>query len=524
MSKFNFPPRVPEELGSPRMRDPAPVRHGLNPQDPRRICYCGDPTCTIGLSDVEGSGSGSGRFTSSASGEREIINYMSDIKAGRPRGSVTTDSLRYYDTALERLANFGEISNDRVKEELMRDLRPSEIEMIRQVQEYLQRQTAESLMKSFPTPRYFSVGDLAPPSKPAGPPASYLAARKLIEEYILAQAQTTAWSDIIGNEAAHEALREAIEAPVLERDLYEYYGMKPPKGVLLYGPPGCGKTMFAKAAATAIGTLYKSDASEVVLLKGAQLQKPYVGETEELIRQIFAYAREYAAYHSHPLVIFMDECETFLPDRTARVRRVAPWEESNVATLLAELDGLESLGAFLILATNRPEALDEALLRDGRCDRKIKVERPTRLACEAILRKTLAEVPTEADRESLIFAALESFYDPHYVIHEGHILIGEISGGETRIRKDIAKNFLLEHIISGAMITSVAARAKSFAFRRDRTAKTRSGITTQDITSAVRQIFEENRGLEHAFAVNEWKETLNLPDLLEKESQKRNIQ
>lgn len=514
MSKSNFPPRVPEELGSPRMRDPAPVRHGINPQDPRRICSCGDPNCTVGLSDTEGAGSaqGSSRSSSRASG---VENMIDDIRQGRPRDSVSNSRLSDYDTALCYCLEKDMINEDRIRRELMNNPRPSEIEFIRRMQEQMLRTMSGNNL-------YMTVDLGNEPSKPVGPPASYTAAREPIEQYILTTAQSTSWSDIVGNEAAHEALREAIEAPVLERDLYEYYGMKPPKGVLLFGPPGCGKTMFAKAAATAIGSLYKSDASEVVLLKGAQLQKPYVGETEKLIRQIFAYAREYAAYHKHPLVIFVDECETFLPDRTARTRRVAPWEESNVATLLAELDGLESLGAFLILATNRPEALDEALLRDGRCDRKIKVERPSRLACEAILRKTLAEVPTKADRETLVFAAIESFYDPHYVIHEGHILIGETSGGETRIRKDIAKNFLLEHIISGAMITSVAARAKSFAFRRDRTAKTRSGITTQDIVSAVREIYEENRGLEHSFAINEWKESLNLPALLEKEE--RNIQ
>jgi SpoVK/Ycf46/Vps4 family AAA+-type ATPase len=352
--------------------------------------------------------------------------------------------------------------------------------------------------------------DFDPPSQ-GGTPSSLSRAREAVNEYLLTAPQSVDWSDIIGNESAHLALREALEAPVHHAALYAHYGMKPPKGVLLYGPPGCGKTMFAKAAAAAVARLYKKDSAEVLLIKGSQLQQSYVGQTEKLIRAIFTYAREYATHHKHPLVIFMDECEVFLPDRTGKSRHVYGFEETNVAAFLAELDGLETLGAFTILATNRPEALDEALLRDGRCDRKIRIERPNKAAVYQIVANSLAGAPLACPLTDFAETVTECFFDPSYIIHHGHLLQGK---GKV-VERDIAVHFCLEHIISGAMATSVAARAKSFAFRRDISEGTRSGIRISDGISAVREIFEENKNLEHNFAIREFIENMPVQEMLE---------
>ena len=256
-------------------------------------------------------------------------------------------------------------------------------------------------------------------------PASLTAARKLVQEYLLDVDHDTAWDDVIGNDTARAALIEAIEEPKTHPELYEHYGMTPPKGVLLFGPPGCGKTMFAKAAAAAVGRVYGAKA-EVLVVNGPAIQSPYVGETEKTIRAIFNYAREYRAHHKHPLTVFFDEAEVLFPDRTGRTRRVNSWEESQVAQFLSEMDGLNSMGAFVILATNRPEAIDEALLRDGGCDRKIEGERPTKQAVEHIIRKTLDAAPLSVDLEDLVMAATESFFNPHYVIHEGHMISAEL--------------------------------------------------------------------------------------------------
>jgi SpoVK/Ycf46/Vps4 family AAA+-type ATPase len=345
-------------------------------------------------------------------------------------------------------------------------------------------------------------------------PSSYNEAREKVKDYILEVNHSTAWDDVIGNDTARAALIEAIEEPKLNPDLYKYYDMKPPKGVLLYGPPGCGKTMFAKAAAAAVGRVYGAKA-EVVVINGPQIQSPYVGVTEEKIRAIFKYAREYRAYHKHPLTVFFDEAEVLFPDRTGRTRRVAPWEESQVAQFLSEMDGLNDLGAFVILASNRPEAIDEALLRDGRCDRKIKVERPTKLAVEHILRKSLTGIPTECSIDDLVMAGAESFFNPHFVIHEGHLIAASMSETGPKLDRDIAVNFCLEHIVSGAMVASVGRRAKSIAFARDRAGRVKTGIQVGDIVSAVGEIFEENKRLEHAFAIKEFVEAMPVKEMLE---------
>lgn len=361
------------------------------------------------------------------------------------------------------------------------------------------------------TGRFFSGGAItslrSPTSSEPPVPASLTAARKPVQEYLLDVDHDTAWDDVIGNDAARAALIEAIEEPKTHPELYEHYGMTPPKGVLLYGPPGCGKTMFAKAAAAAVGRVYGAKA-EVLVVNGPAIQSSYVGETEKTIRAIFHYAREYRAHHGHPLTVFFDEAEVLFPDRTGRTRRVNSWEESQVAQFLSEMDGLNSMGAFVILATNRPEAIDEALLRDGRCDRKIKVERPTKQAVEHIVRKTLGTAPLAADLEDLVMAATESFFNPHYVIHEGHMISADLKReGGVKFKGD-AINFCLEHIVSGAMVAGLARRAKSRAFARDRETGLRSGIGVQDVIGAVNEIFEENKGLEHSFALQEFVENV----------------
>lgn len=352
--------------------------------------------------------------------------------------------------------------------------------------------------------------------KPQAPaePASYTAAREKVKDLILEVRHETAWDDVVGNDAARAAMVEAIEEPRLHPDLYAYYGMTPPKGVLLFGPPGCGKTMFAKAAAAAVGRIYGAKA-EVLLVNGPQIQSPYVGVTEEKIRQIFTFAREYRKHHEHPLTVFFDEADALFPDRTGRTRQVAPWEESQVAQFLAEMDGLDSLGAFVILATNRPEALDEALLRDGRCDRKIKVERPTKLAVEHILRKTLADVPMNGRLDDLVTAGTESFFNPHHVIHEGRFIAQRLSEAGLETTHDMAINFCLEHIVSGAMVVSVGRRAKSRAFARDRESGKREGLVVADIIDAVKEIFEENQKLAHSFALREFVDAVPIKELLE---------
>jgi SpoVK/Ycf46/Vps4 family AAA+-type ATPase len=333
-----------------------------------------------------------------------------------------------------------------------------------------------------------------------GPPASFAKAREAVEQW-LCPAPEQAFEDIVGNEAALEQLKDAIQAPVRHKALYEAYGMKMPKGALLSGPPGCGKTMFAKAAAAEMRRLY-GEANEFISIAGSELQSMFIGQTEAYIKSIFTFAREYQAFRGHPLLVFMDEAEVLLPDRTGRVRRVASWEESQVATFLAEMDGMRENGAFLLLATNRPEVIDQAVLRDGRCDFKITVQRPTRAAAELILQKNFAGILTGADPvEQLVFAGIEALYDPSRVLVEAHIIAANLAEQKIEHR---GKHFGLEHIVSGAMVASIPMRAKRRAFARDKADGVARGVLVADVLGAVGDIFQENKGLSHQFALEEF--------------------
>lgn len=342
------------------------------------------------------------------------------------------------------------------------------------------------------------------PSRGQQLPPSYLRARDAVEQWIT-EAPEQAFDDIVGNGEALSQLRDAITAPVEHKALYEAYGMTMPKGALLSGPPGCGKTMFAKAAASEMKRLY-GRGNEFLSISGAELQSPYVGETEKRITQIFAFAREYKSFHGHPLLIFMDEADVLLPDRTGRVRRVASWEESQVATFLAEMDGMKENGAFVLLASNRPEVIDQAVLRDGRCDFKIVVKKPSQEAIKIILEKNFSGLKLHENTtlENIVFTAVEALHDPHKVIAKGMIFKDSPEGGEQVGGKD----FCLEHIVSGAMAASVPRRALRYAFQRDKATGVASGIMPKDVMSAVDDLYEENKDMPHAYAVAEFEQEM----------------
>ncbi len=371
-------------------------------------------------------------------------------------------------------------------------------------------------MRRMTSGEWVASDEVLRPSLAQREPESYTNARKAVEKWLVT-APDQKFSDIIGNDDALSQLRDAIRAPVEHKELYEAYGMKMPKGALLSGPPGCGKTMFARAAASEMKALYGANV-EFVSISGSELQSPYVGVTEGYIKSIFTFAREYQKLRGHPLLVFMDEAEVLLPDRTGRVRRVAPWEESQVATFLAEMDGILESGAFVLLATNRPEVIDQAVLRDGRCDFKIVVKRPTIEAVEIIVRNSFTgKLVGDDGLEALVFAAVESLRDPHKIIMEAHAI--EFNGETGRTIDLEGRSFTLENIVSGAMAASIAMRATRYAFARDKAAGTANGISTADVVRSVNDLFEENRGLEHAFALDEFKREFTKD--IRREAQKR---
>ena len=335
--------------------------------------------------------------------------------------------------------------------------------------------------------------------------ATYNAAREKVKKYILDAKHSVQWDDVVGNETAKTALIEAIEDSVVHRDLYKFYDLKPSKGVMLYGPPGCGKTMFAKAVASALARLHGHEV-ELIRINGPEVQSPWVGKTEEIIRHIFEYAELYHKRNGHQLVIFIDEADSLL-----MVRDGSPsWNVSNVSTFLSKMDGLEDNGAFVMLATNRPSAIDEALLRDGRCDRKIRVTRPTMENAGIIFKKAVQNTPLTGTVEEMTGVALDYLYDPLHLIQ---VLRNPDSS--------LTHHFTLGHMVSGSLIVGLVNRARGIAFRRDRAAGTRKGVSPEDIRQAIDQLLEEEKILPHTHAMLDFIEDTAMP--VEKErAQARN--
>lgn len=216
------------------------------------------------------------------------------------------------------------------------------------------------------------------------------------------------WDDIGGNHAAKEALIEAIEHPIKFAELYAHYGASPAGGILLSGPAGCGKTMLAKAAATSIGSI-----DGFLHCKGPEVLDPYVGVAEATVRGLFARAREYQQRTSRRAVIFIDEAEAILGHRGARY---AMMEKTIVPTFLSEMDGMDESPATVILATNRPGDLDSAVVRDGRMDRRIEIERPNQPDSVEIVMSHLKKAPTATeDREDLALSLVDEAFMSTFV-------------------------------------------------------------------------------------------------------------
>lgn len=290
------------------------------------------------------------------------------------------------------------------------------------------------------------------------------------EESFHAQPTGVTWDDIGGLEHAKQQMIEVVEFPHRHPELFAHYNKKPSKGVLMFGPPGCGKTLIAKAAATALQKIYagkkgtKHASTGFFYVKGPEILDPYVGVAEGKIRGLFARAREHKAQAGFPSVIFIDEADAVLNARGSG--RSSDIERTIVPMFLTEMDGLEESGALVILATNRPDTLDPAVIRDGRVDRKIKITRPDQKATAEIFRINLSPLPLANGytHASLAQEAAEQVFLPSRRLSEGKTL------------KDI---------VSGAMVANIVDHATSQALRRDIQAKKRSGLSRDDLLTAI---------------------------------------
>lgn len=287
------------------------------------------------------------------------------------------------------------------------------------------------------------------------------------------------WDDIAGCDDAKEALREAAVYPFTHAKLHEAYGGSAPKGVLLYGPPGCGKTMLGRALATA---LRKGKGGGYFYVKGPELLDKFVGETERSVRTLFATARA-AATAEGCSVVFLDEADALLGSRTSGMFMNV--SKTVVPAFLAEMDGLtQESGVVVLLATNRPDQLDSAAVRPGRVDRRVEVKRPqgTELVgklFELYLRNLPVNADARADDDTRpAFHALSKVAAEAFCTQA--VFEGVVGSAPVRLT--------LEHVASGALVEGVVRRAARLAEARDRAAgnKKPSGINRDDLHAALR--------------------------------------
>ncbi len=331
-----------------------------------------------------------------------------------------------------------------------------------------------------------------------------------VEQLVLEQVPDITYDQIGGLKGQVEAIRDAVELPYLHAELFVEHELRPPKGILLYGPPGCGKTMIAKAVANSLAQRVqdktgRSDVRSYFLnVKGPELLNKYVGETERQIRLIFQRARE-KADQGFPVIVFFDEMESLFRTRGSGVS--SDVETTIVPQLLAEIDGVESLKDVVVIgASNREDMIDPAILRPGRLDVKIKVDRPDEVAASEIfgiyLHERLPLHPDEVaanggDPQRTVAAMIARTVEKMYASDEDNeFLEVTYANGEKEV-------LYFKDFNSGAMVESVVSRAKKIAIKRLIETGDR-GLTTEDLVTAIREEFRENEDLPNTTNPDDW--------------------
>ena len=334
--------------------------------------------------------------------------------------------------------------------------------------------------------------------------------RPEVEELVLEEVPDVGYDDIGGLDDQIEQIADAVELPFLHQELFAEFELPAPKGILLYGPPGCGKTLIAKAVANSLAKkVAESTGNEArsffLNIKGPELLNKYVGETERQIRLVFQRARE-KSEEGWPVIVFFDEMDSMFRTRGSGIS--SDMESTIVPQLLAEIDGVESLKNVIVIgASNREDLIDPAILRPGRLDVKIKIERPNELSAAQIFTRYLTtDLPIDdeviqerggGDVHKAIAAMVEDTVEEMYSTEDRNRFL------EVTYQNGDKELMYFKDFSSGAMIENIVRRAKKLAIKRVLAGGTR-GIKTEDLLASIKQEFKEHEDLPNTTNPDDW--------------------
>ena len=336
--------------------------------------------------------------------------------------------------------------------------------------------------------------------------------KREVEDLLLEEVPDIGYADIGGLDTQIEAIRDAVEMPYLYPKEYEEFNLSPPKGVLLYGPPGCGKTLIARAVASSIAERVRKQTGRkevrgyFINIKGPELLNKYVGETERKIREIFQKARD-KSKEGFPVIIFFDEMDSLFRSRGMGIS--SDMESTLVPQFLAEIDGVENLQDVIVIgASNRQDLLDPAVLRPGRLDIKIKIDRPNLEGAKDIFGIYLTPDLPFAEKVHQQFDGDTEAISKHFIneaASEMYAATEENRFIEVTYARGERETLFFKDFVSGAMIENIVSRAKKTAIKRfigsDGAEK---GMQLDDIKAAIREEYHENEDLPNTTNPDDW--------------------